>query len=70
MRTQWFKREVILLAALQFAPVLAVAALATHDLAGTSRATPTTMGALEVMQDVGDVLAPAGLVLTVQRITG
>lgn len=51
---------------LPLAPVLAVAALATYDLAGMPRATPKpTMGALEA----SDGLAPPrGLKVTVHRL--
>lgn len=64
----WSKRELMLLAALLLAPALAAAALAPNDLAGTLRVAPTTIGALEVAPAAGNVLSPAGLVLTVQRV--
>lgn len=67
-----FIRKAALLTSLQLSPALALAALATHDLAGTLRSAPTTMGALEITPAVADagVLAPAGLALTVQRLGG
>lgn len=61
-------RSVALLGLLQLLPVLAIAALASHDLSGAARATPTTMGALEASVPAVGLAAPTGLTLTIQRI--
>lgn len=62
-------QKMVLLAALLLAPVIGFAALATHDLAGTARSSPATMGALEVQTATAPagVAAPTGLALSIQR---
>ena len=58
-------RNVLLFGALLLAPILAAAALAPFELAGTQRATPTTMGALEIVSASGGIATPQGLTITV-----
>jgi len=58
--------RLLLLAALQAAPVAAVAGLASYDLLGAPRSSPTTMGALEVDTAVAQLPTPTGL--TIQRV--
>lgn len=56
----------LLIVALQVSPGLALAALASYDLAGLPRAVPTTMGALEA--SIG-LSPPRGLAVTVERLS-
>lgn len=58
-------RNMLFFGALLLAPLLAVAALAPFDLAGTQRPSPTTMGALEVVAASTGIAAPQGLRITV-----
>ena len=73
MRTHSSKRfgirRVLLLGLLQLLPILAIAALASHDLTGAARATPKpTMGALETSVPVIGIAVPIGLTITVERL--
>ena len=73
MRTHSSKRfgvrEIALLGLLQLLPILAIAALASHDLTGTARATPNpTMGALETSAPVIGIAVPIGLTVAVERV--
>jgi len=61
------KKKLALLTLLQLSPALALAALATHDLSGTARKSPTTIGALEAKADTVGVEKPVGLKLTILR---
>jgi hypothetical protein len=56
---------VALLVALQISPGLALAALASHDLAGVPRVVPTTLGALEASTGLSP---PLGVSLTIERL--
>lgn len=60
--------RIALLGLLQLLPVLAIAALASHDLSGAARAKPTTMGALEASAPATGLAAPTGLTVTIQRM--
>lgn len=74
MRSKFVSRSIfqkacrlLLLAALQTAPIAAIAGLASYDLLGAPRSSPTTMGALEVDTAVASQLpTPTGL--TIQRV--
>ncbi|HEY8554979.1 MAG TPA: hypothetical protein VIL43_10620 [Burkholderiales bacterium] len=61
------RTKLALLTLLQLSPALAIAALASHDLSGTARKSPTTMGALEAKAENGGVEKPVGLKLTILR---
>lgn len=68
-RTSQHAQRMLLLSVLAFAPALGFAALATYDLAGTKRASPPTMGALEVQTVTAPVgvAPPTGLALIIER---
>lgn len=66
-----YARYLLIAATLLISPIAAAAVLASYDLGGAARTSPTTMGALESVSNVGgDVpeALPTPVGLSVQRI--
>lgn len=63
-----YARYLLIAATLLISPIAAAAVLASYDLGGAARTSPTTMGALESASNVGVEALPTPVGLSVQRI--